>query len=106
VTAPSGPVEVRYEYPEKVLAGDVLDEGVTVQSVTNPPAGDYVYAFTPEQVPLRRGRLVAVYRRAGTDLAAQVDALRTITLALADSAPAATKTKIAPAVDRVKGSTP
>lgn len=113
MTAPADFVEVQVP-PEQVRVGDHIEDPSDpaprplrpVEQVILDAVPDFVYAFTPAQVPLRRDTLVAVYRAPAPEPAPPADdlaAVRDLVLALAEQASAATKAKIAPAVDRVKG---
>lgn len=87
--------------PEQVRVGDLfVDEdgrSEAVESVIVDAVPEFVYAFTPEQRPLRRGQLVRVHRPA-TDPAPppivavteQLAEVRDLALALADLAAKAT----------------
>lgn len=120
MTAPADFVEVQVP-PEQVRVGDHIEDPNdpaprplrAVEQVIVDALPDFVYAFTPAQVPLRRDTLVAVYRARTPDpdpvpvpTAADLAAVRDLALALADQASPATKAKIAPAVDRVKRTKP
>lgn len=117
MTATPEPTLVEMQVPaEQVRVGDHLcdPEGV-VERVMPDVHSDYVYAFTPDQVPMRRDSLVRVRRRPATVEPAPVDAdpvtvlreqlaeVRDLALTIADgTSTAAQRAKVTAAADKVR----
>lgn len=112
------PALIEMQVPaEQVRVGDRLcDPDGLVERVMPDVHSDYVYAFTPDQVPMRRDSLVRVRRRPTTvepapvdpdpldALHAQLAEVRDLALTLADgTSTAAQRAKVTAAADKVRG---
>jgi hypothetical protein len=102
--------------PEQIRVGDLLiaDDGgaARVEHLITDLGREYVYAFTPQQTPLRRGEPVRIQRPrtpprpAPTVDPAEVDALRDLLLAVVDTQAPAARKVLADKVDRVRKAKP